>query len=113
MIVPERWLANTRSQKRICSYQTTDVTYISSMICENDDHDTFDAYCVFQHAIIRALRLYGEDSKEVHLMATMALIHFEKMNPTFFEQEKKSLSLTTSVDLRNYGKSLCKPFFQE
>ena len=77
------------------------------------DHNlhAFDAYCVFQHAIIHTIRLYGENSDEYKIMSFMLSSHFKKMSEEFFESEKKSLGLVTSIDLSNYGKSLCKPFF--
>ena len=113
MIVPEHHLANARSLRKICVYQTTDTAYILAQLADHNLHDSFDAYCVFQHSIIRSLRLHGIDLLECREMMFMAEIHFGRMDMEFFECEKKSLFLVTSIDLRNYGKSLCKPFLQE
>ena len=113
MIVPERHLADTRSPKRICDYQTDDIAYILAQIADYDEHDSFDAYCVFQYGAIRALRLDGRNSEEFYRMTTMANIHFARIKKDFFEREKRSLGLMTSIDLRNYGESLCQPFFHE
>ena len=109
----EHHWADTRALKKVCTDQTNDIAYIMERIADQSLHDAFDAYCVFQHAIVQALRLSGINSAEYHQAAIMADIHFKKMDKGFFEKEKRSLGLITSIDLRNHGKRLCKPLFRE
>jgi hypothetical protein len=113
MIVPERHVADARSQKIICVYDTNDMEYINAQTSDHDKHDSFDAYCVLQFAIIRAIRLYGELSSERFLMEKMAAFHRDRIDDRFFDAERKALSLTFSVSIKNYGESLCKPFFRK
>ena len=93
--------------------QTEDIAYIKTRISDHTERDSFDSYCVFQYKIIRAIRLYGEHSREAKAMELMAIIHFEKMTAEFFAKEKSSLSIVTSVDLWQHGESLCKPVLRE
>ena len=113
MIVPERHVANSRSQKKICVYDTDDLAYIHAQTDDHNSHDSFDGYCVFQFAIIRAIRLYGELSAERDIMERMSVFHRKRMNDDFFAAEMVALSLFTSVAVKNYGESLCQPFFRE
>ena len=111
MNVPERHLADTRSKKRICAYDTDATGYINAQTVDFDRHDDFDSYCVFEYAVIRAIRLYGDNSAEQHVMEKMSAIHRERLDEDFFAAECVSLSLFTSIAIKNYGESLCKPFF--
>ena len=113
MIIPEHHLADCRSKKRICLYDTDDIEHIQAKTCDHSMHDSFDCYCVFQYRIIRAIRLYGKDSSEQKMMETMANFHFAKMSPEFISKEMASLSFITSIDIGKHGESLCKPFFRE
>ena len=113
MVVPERHLADSRANKGICVYDTKDLEYIKAKTCDHDKHDSFDGYDVFQHMIIRAIRHHGKSSAEQEMMEIMAAFHFKRMGNEFFRREMKSLSLVTSIDVSNYGQSLCKPLFRE
>ena len=113
MAIPARYLADSRNKKRINAYSTKNLDYIKSQTLDHDDHDSFDSYCVFQREIIRAIRLYGEDSEEYIMMENMAAFHLEKMSLEFFAREKESLGLITSIDLIRHGESLCKSFLRK
>ena len=88
MIVPEHHWADTRSLKKVCTYQTNDIAYIMEQIADHRLHDAFDAYCVFQHAIVQTLRISGINSAEYYQAVTMADIHFNKMDKDFLKKKK-------------------------
>ncbi len=113
MIVTQHYIADTRSGKKIYAHETEDVGYLESQTSDHDSHDSFDAYWAFEFMLIRALRLYGEHTKIFDIMLRMSRFHLGKMSTAFFIREKSSLALVTSIDLRKYGKRLCKPFFDE
>ena len=113
MTTPSRHLGNARSSKKICVYDTIDLEYIRSQTADFNEIDHFDAYCVFQYYSVRAMRLYGESSDEVKTMIVMGDYHLSCIGYKFIEEEKKSLSLVTSVDLKNHGESLVKDFLRE
>ena len=113
MIVPSRHWACSRTKKSICSYATKDLEYIKAQTADFTMPDDFDAYCVFEYRVIRAIREYGMFSEEARLMESMAFFHFNRMSAGFFAVEKESLSLVTSIDMRDYGESLCEAFLRE
>ena len=113
MIVPSRHLARSRTKKNICSYTTKDLEYIKTQTADFARADDFDAYCVFEYRVICAIREYGMFSEEARLMESMAVFHFNRINAELFAAEKESLSLVTSIDMRNYGESLCEAFLRE
>ena len=113
MLVPERYLADSRDNKRICVYATNNVEYIKGRISDHGERDSFDSYCIFQFQIIRAIRRYGEGSPDAEVMEFMSNIHLEKMSSEFFAKEMALLSLVTSIDIVRHGESLCKQFLRE
>ena len=112
MTIPSRHLGDTRSGKKICLYDTSDQDYIRSQTTDFDGHDYFDAYCLFQYFTVRAIRQYGQLADEVRLMTLMGNYHYRCIDSSFFDNEKKSLSLITSIDLKNHGESLVKDFLR-
>ena len=113
MIIPHRHIANTRTKKEIKVYDTAEFEYIKAQTTDYIPGDSFDAYCAFEYASIRSIRLYGAHSDEQKIMEAMISFHRRRMSETFFDEEKKSLLLMTSIDIRNYGESLCTPSFRE
>ena len=113
MTIPSRHLGDTRSGKKICAFSATYQEYIRSQTADFDKSDHFDAFCLFQYFSVRAVRQYGQYSDEATLMEQMSDYHFRCVDDAFMEREKKSLSLVTSIDLKNYGESLVKDFLRE
>ena len=48
MTIPERYLADARSKKKICLYDTDDLEYVREQTKDHDIQDRFD--CVRQEA---------------------------------------------------------------
>ena len=112
MIIPERLLGFTRSGKPICAYMTKDLTYLLDKTKDFTSRDRFDAYCLFQFLALQAKRQCGEYSEELDGMIFIGACHMSRISVEFFEQEKKSLGLVTSIDIRNYGESLVHHLFR-
>ena len=64
MTIPLQHLGDTRSGKKICLYDTSDLEYIRSQTANFDERDRFDSYCLFQYFSVRAVRQYGRNSDE-------------------------------------------------
>ena len=113
MIVPSRHFGNTRTGKKICSYETADLGYIDSQTVDFNEHDYFDGFCLFQLFLIKAVRQYGEFSEEVEEMEYMAEYHRTKISDEFVAKEKTSLAIVTSIDICKHGESCIKHVFRK
>ena len=113
MTIPSRHLGDTRSGKKICLYDTSDLEYIRLQLSEFEEKDHFDAFCMFQYFSVRAIRQYGRSSDGAITMERMSDFHGSCIDAIFREQEMQLLSLVTSVDLMNHGKSLVKSVHRE
>ena len=113
MIIPEQLLADTRSRKMICAYDTDDLTYVREQTTNHDIHDRFDCLCVFEAEMLAALRLYGEASKEYDRARMMYLFNLYFFSDETMGAEMTSLGLVTSIDRVAFGKSLLKHFLQK
>ena len=113
MTIPEHHMGDSRTKKRVSWYDTEDWDYIMSMTSDYNGHDCFDAFCICQFRIIRLIRLYGMESEERHKIEKMAFFYRKRIDAEFFAAEMRSLFLVTSIDVRNHGEKLSKPFLSE
>lgn len=113
MLIPQFHVANSRSGKKIYLFETSDIGYVMAKTADQDEHDQFDAYCVFEHLMIRSFKRFGSESKEFRQSAFLGSYYVSKMGTEFLALEKEALGLATSIDLVNHGKSLCKHFLRE
>ena len=113
MIVPERHLANTRSKKKICLYDTDDLEFIHEKTKDQNIQDRFDCLCVFEYESLVALRLIDEFSEEYRRMHSMYLFNLYFFEDETLAKEMTSLGLVTSIDRSVYGHSLLKHFLQK
>ena len=107
MTIPLQHLGDTRSGKKICLYDTSDLEYIRSQTANFDERDRFDSYCLFQYFSVRAVRQYGRNSDEAIFMERMSDFHNDYISKEFMISEKESLSLLTSIDLKKLWRELC------
>ena len=113
ILIPAQHLANARSKKMICLYDTTDLKYIREKTKSHDIHDHFDGACVFEFKSLEALRLYEKSSDEFNKMQIMYTFHRSCIEQGEFDKEMASLGLVTSIDRRTYGESLVNHFLQK
>ena len=113
MLIHQFHVANSRSGKKIYLFETSDIGYVMAHTADQDKHDQFDAYCVFEHLMIRSCKKFGSESKEFRQSGFLGSYYASKMSTEFLALEKDALGLATYIDLVNHGKSLCKPFLRE
>ena len=113
MTIPEQHLGDTRSQKKICHYDTDDLEYIRERTKDQNIHDRFDCLCVFESESLVALRLHGKSSKEYIRMDKMLGFYRSFFNDETLAREMTSLGLATSIDRVIYGKTLLKHFLHK
>ena len=113
MTIPSRHLGDTRSGKKICTYDTKELNYIRSLTNQFGKSDHFDSFCLFQFMLLKAARQYGDFSAEYQKMEFMSIYHDGNMDEEFISKEKMLLSLITSIEVRNYGESLVKQSLRE
>ena len=111
MIITYRYIGDTRSGKKIFLYETKDEIYILQQIGNLDAHDRFDALCIFQYLVIRALRKHrAEDADQLLLMVNF---YRKLLTVEFIRSEMDLLLLPTAIHLVRYGKGLVKHFLHD
>ena len=113
MTIPERHLADARSKKKICLYDTDDLEYVREQTKNHDIQDRFDGLCVFELKLMESLRKYGKSSDEHFKMRRMYEFNLSFLSGDMLLQEMASLGLVTSIDRSVHGKSLIKHFLHE
>jgi len=84
---------------------TADLNYIAAKTENFSEPDHFDAAAAFQFLTVRAFRQHGELSQQCHGMRFMEGYHSSRVSTDLMDQEKRSLRITTSIDISNYGES--------
>ena len=110
MIITARYFGDTRSGRGIYAYGTKNLAYIRAQTKDLTARDHFDAVCLFQFLMVRALRQDGEDSAEFEIMFFMSYYHQSQISQEVIATQKALLSLVTSIDVSKFGESLVKHF---
>jgi hypothetical protein len=111
MKIPTQKFGETRSGKAICAYTTDDAATVAKLIADFSPSDYFDAMALFQYLAIRELRRNGRHTTDFHRYEWYEVYHAEALGKTNQYAQMRVLSLVTSFDIVDYGKSRADHLF--